>query len=255
MSLIAEQYGHGPSLVFLHGWGLNSGVWQRLATRLAKAYRVTLIDLPGFGVNHDRFPPHYDLDELTDMVAGVCPDDAAIVGWSLGGLVAQKLALSYPQRAGRLICVASSPRFVAEADWPGIAPNVLEAFASQLHSDIDATIARFLAIQAMGSRGAKSDIQAIKLLMGERPAPAAQALSGGLRLLQRTDLRQSVANIACPTLRLYGRNDSLVPVAVMEKVERLQPSSISMLFPGASHAPFISHEEEFARALTDYLQR
>ncbi|WP_335338203.1 pimeloyl-ACP methyl ester esterase BioH [Lacimicrobium alkaliphilum] len=253
MPLNAEHQGQGKELVFLHGWGLNSAVWKDLAKSLSHDYRITLTDLPGFGVNNRYCPRHYDLDTITEMVAGVLPQRAVVVGWSLGGLVAQKLAIEYSAKIDRLICVNSTPKFMAEPDWPGIKPEVLDAFASQLHSDIGATVNRFLAIQAMGSSRAKADILALRSLLDKRPPPVAEALSGGLKILQQADIRSQLKAIRCPTLRIYGKKDSLVPVAVMDEVERLQPHSVSMLFPAASHAPFISHASEFEQALRSYL--
>lgn len=253
MPLNAEHQGQGKELVFLHGWGLNSAVWTDLAASLSHDYRITLIDLPGFGVNNRYCPQHYDLDAITAMVAEILPQNSVLVGWSLGGLVAQKLAIEYSANIDRLICVNSSPKFMAEPDWPGIKPEVLDAFASQLHSDVGATVNRFLAIQAMGSSRAKADILALRSLLDKRPAPAAGALSGGLRILQQADIRPQLQAIGCPTLRIYGKKDSLVPVAVMDETERLQPASVSMLFPAASHAPFISHAREFEQALRAYL--
>ncbi|GGD77116.1 pimeloyl-ACP methyl ester esterase BioH [Lacimicrobium alkaliphilum] len=253
MPLIAEQLGSGPELVFLHGWGLNSAVWKNFVAGLSHEYRITLIDLPGFGVNNQILPDNYNLDAITTMIGEVLPSASVLIGWSLGGLVAQKLAIEYPDRVQRLICVATTPKFKAEINWPGIKPEVLKAFASQLHSDVNATVNRFLAIQAMGSPRAKADILALKSLLDERPAAAAAALSGGLEILRQADIRSQLPAIQCPTLRIYGKKDSLVPVAVTEEVERLQPASVSMLFPGASHAPFISHANEFETAIRDYL--
>nr|WP_277603506.1 pimeloyl-ACP methyl ester esterase BioH [Bowmanella dokdonensis] len=241
--------------MLLHGWGLNSAVWHELADGLKDRYRVSLLDLPGFGLNRDILPEQYDLPSLTRLVAGQIERPTLILGWSLGGLIAQQLALSYPQMVRGLVCVTSSPRFVAAQDWPGIKPEVLRAFASQLHSDIAKTIERFLAIQALGSARAKADILALRGLISQRPLPASRALAEGLNILELTDLRQQIRHIACPTLRIYGGKDSLVPAAALEQIEALQPASSSMLFPSASHAPFISHSGEFVIALGEALAK
>lgn len=255
MQLRAEQQGNGKEMVFLHGWGVNSAVWTDLAASLSHDYRITLIDLPGFGVNSQCCPQRYDLESITAMVAEVMPPNPVLLGWSLGGLVAQKLAIEYPTKVNKLICISSTPKFMSAPDWPGIKPEVLEAFASQLHSDIGATINRFLAIQAMGSSRAKADILALRALLDKRPAPTPEALAGGLKILQQADVRSQLRAIECQTLRIYGKKDSLVPVGVMGETERLQPASVSMLFPDASHAPFISHPREFEQSLRDYLAR
>ncbi|GGO71763.1 pimeloyl-ACP methyl ester esterase BioH [Bowmanella pacifica] len=253
--LHSDVVGTGPKILLLHGWGLNSEVWQPLIERLQGSFQFVLMDLPGFGHNHQSVPDSYDLDALTALVAQQLKEPMIIMGWSLGGLVAQQLALNYPALVRALICVTSTPKFLATDQWPGIKAEVLKAFAMQLRSDPHKTIERFLAIQALGSERAKADIQNLKTLLVKRPSPSKVALASGLAILEQADLCEKICTIGCPTLRIYGRNDSLVPKATLELVEHLQPKASSMLFPAASHAPFISHADEFANAIRDYLAK
>ncbi|MDF2179244.1 pimeloyl-ACP methyl ester esterase BioH [Aliiglaciecola sp. CAU 1673] len=251
--LISEYIGTGPDILFLHGWGMNSGIWKDIAEALSHSYRVTTLDLPGFGQNYRHFPEPYDLESVTELVASSMHKPAAVIGWSLGGLVAQSLALNFPEKVAALVCVTSSPKFQSEQDWPGIKADVLKAFAGQLRGDTAKTIDRFLAIQAMGAERPKEQIMAIRALINARPAPAAEALAGGLAILEQADLREQLEKIQCPNLWIYGRLDSLVPVASLELVERLLPTSRSALFPNASHAPFLSHGQAFTNMLSGFL--
>ncbi|AWL10596.1 Pimeloyl-[acyl-carrier protein] methyl ester esterase [Saliniradius amylolyticus] len=254
MNVLESQItGQGRDLVLLHGWGLNSGVWQPWVETLRHDFRVHCVDLPGFGQNYSVLPEIYSLSALTDMVADKVPRSSIIVGWSLGGLVAQQLALSYRDKVAQLIGVATSPCFLAQPDWPGIDADILDGFRHQLHGDIAATIDRFLAIQAMGSSSTRQDIARIKQAISDYPDASPVALDAGLTILRQADLRQSLTQIQCPTLRIYGRRDSLVPMKVLGQVEQLQPQTRSMLFPKASHAPFISHQQEFEQAIARYL--
>lgn len=255
LSLTCDSIGCGPDILLLHGWGLNSEVWQPLLDRLQSHFCFHLLDLPGFGVNHQLAPDHYNLATVTELVARHLTRPTVVLGWSLGGLVAQQLALQYPQRVRALVCITSSPRFLADDNWPGIKDDVLRAFAAQLRSDPAATVERFLAIQALGSERARADIQLLKQQISRRPTANPVALKHGLNILREADLRHQLKQIECPTLRIYGRNDSLVPKAALEQIEALQPQATSMLFPKASHAPFISHADEFAEALHHYLAR
>lgn len=251
--LISDSVGTGPKVLLLHGWGLNSEVWQPLVERLQDRFQFVLLDLPGFGHNQQLVPDSYDLDSLTTLIAEQLKEPMIVMGWSLGGLVAQQLALQFPKLVRALICVTSTPKFLATEQWPGIKADVLRAFATQLRSDPQKTVERFLAIQALGSERAKADIQNLKMLLANRPTPSKLALAKGLAILEQADLCEQIGSIRCPTLRIYGRNDSLVPKATLEQVELLQSSASSMLFPGASHAPFISHADEFADAVSEYL--
>ena len=238
MRLNKDTIGEGRDLLLLHGWGLNSAVWRDLVDGLKDDYRLTLMDLPGFGINHNKLPQQYDLTGLTTLIAEQLDRPTLVLGWSLGGLLS---GLIKPSQS--LSTVLGN-----------VKAEVLAAFASQLHSDVAKTIDRFLAIQALGSDKAKTDILALRSLLAERPLPHPRALREGLKILQQADLRQQIRHIGCPTLRVYGRRDSLVPAAAMEKTEVLHPASTSMLFPTASHAPFISHSEEFVLALKEWLE-
>jgi len=154
-----------------------------------------------------------------------------------------------------LTTVASSPHFVECDNWSGIKPNVLEQFQHQLDSDFRKTIERFLAIQAMGSRDAKAQIKLVRELIFSKPTPGQKVLKETLRLLQECDLREQLANIEVPFLRLYGRLDSLVPERAITNIDALVPQSTSFTFNKSSHAPFLSEPGDFSRILTEFTQR
>ncbi len=252
MSVYVERRGRGPDLVLLHGWGMNGAVWQGLTPRLEADFRLYLVDLPGFG-HSPALPPHAGLDDWVAAVLGAVPDKAAWLGWSLGGLVATHAALQAPMRVQSLITLASSPRFVAEGDWPGIKPGVLAAFEQQLAEDHRQVVNRFLALQAMGSEHAREDIRQLRDSLAEKPAPNPAALAAGLALLGEVDLRARLQQLQLPMLRLYGRLDGLVPKKAIALVDALLPHSQSHVEPRASHAPFISHPDATAEKIRSFL--
>ncbi|MCR3904283.1 pimeloyl-ACP methyl ester esterase BioH [Aeromonas hydrophila] len=245
MSVSVERFGQGPDLVLLHGWGMNGAVWHGIAQQLAAHYRLHLVDLPGFGNSPLADGSEYSLPWLAEQVSAVLPQKCHLLGWSLGGLVASQLALSHPERLHSLITVASSPCFMARDDWPGIAPKVLTGFNQMLAGDFKQTIERFLAIQAMGSEHARDDIRQLRHWLAERPAPQLAALEAGLGLLAEVDLRDELTSLSLPWLRVYGRLDSLVPKASIPLLDERYPSSRSVVLEKASHAPFISHSQQF----------
>ncbi|HHQ4923588.1 TPA: alpha/beta fold hydrolase, partial [Aeromonas veronii] len=87
MSISVEQFGQGPDLVLLHGWGMNGAVWHGIARQLASHYRVHLVDLPGFGNSPLADEVDYSLPWLAEQVAAILPQKCHLLGWSLGGLV------------------------------------------------------------------------------------------------------------------------------------------------------------------------
>lgn len=251
--LFIETRGQGANLVLIHGWGLNSGVWESISHQLEQHYRLTMIDLPGFGRNADKLPSKYDLASITSMVKSVLPDKCSILGWSLGGLVAQQLAIEMGEKINKLILTGTSPKFNQSDRWIGIKPNVLNIFEQQLQRDFTKTLDRFMAIQALGSQSAKQDIKRIKAHVENYPIPANEALRAGLSILADTDLRGQISQIKAPTLRLYGRLDSLVPIAAVPLIAELQPNSESHIFAHASHASFVSHPAEFIEQIRAFL--
>jgi pimeloyl-[acyl-carrier protein] methyl ester esterase len=248
-------------VILLHGWGLNSGVWQPLITRLNEDtksdYCFIAIDLPGFGKNYNVDIAPYSLEKICDYLDLIIKRPAIYLGWSLGGLVATKMTTQHPDKVLALITVASSPMFVEQSqqDWPGIKSNVLANFHQQLAEDTEKTLRGFLKIQALGSPHIRDDLRLITELVLLRDLPKKAVLADSLSLLSDSDLRPQLATITQPFLRLYGKNDSLVPYKIADKIAALAPNSEEFIFEQASHAPFISHLEPFCQQLTTWLNK
>lgn len=240
-----------PTLVLLHGWGVNQGVWQGIATHFGDTVKVLTPDLPGFGLCQ-QYPAPYQLDAVVDMLAHNIPEQSYICGWSLGGLLAIALASRQPEKVRELAIIAASPCFVARQNWPGMAETVLQQFADALNDNVGLTLDRFLAIQAMGSHSARADIKQLKQAIMAYPTASTEAISGALQLL-KTDLRPEFAALRQPVSGLYGRLDALVPVNVVEQLQQLQPAARFTVSASASHAPFISHSAEFCLWLNEWL--
>lgn len=249
-NLHIEISGQGPDLVMLHGWGVNSAVFTPLHESMSQ-YRVHYVDLPGFG--HSQMVEG-GLSTWVDTLVAALPEHAIWAGWSLGGLVATQAALSYPQKIKGLITIASSPCFMAREDeaWPGIPPQVLHQFREQLGQNLPKTIERFLAIQAMGSETAKEDIKQLRDLVLARPLPNTRALTQGLNMLTDVDLRQQLIELQQPWLRIWGRLDGLVPKRVQPKMP-ITTQIEDVMLAKASHAPFISHQQEFLQVFMPWL--
>lgn len=231
-------------LVLLHGWGLNAQVWQGIAARLAPHFRLHCVDLPGYGRSAGYGA--LSLNAMADIVLAQAPEKAVWLGWSLGGLVASQAALSAPERVGALITVASSPCFSAQEEWPGIKPAVLQGFQQQLSEDFQRTVERFLALQTLGTGSARQDARLLKSVVLEQPMPSIEVLNGGLDILRQIDLREAMATVTLPMLRIYGALDGLVPRKVASLLDERWPDTDSVVMPQAAHAPFISHPDAFS---------
>jgi len=259
------------SIVLLHGWGLNSAIWQpmiaSLPTEFTDIFHVVTIDLPGFGSNVNKKISPYSLANICEHITNTIEQPAIYLGWSLGGLVATEMALKHPEKVLGLITVASSPRFIEQRSeqiidekvvnqlvWPGIKPHVLNSFHQQLQIDAKKTINGFLKLQAMGSPHVRQDIKQISQLVFQHDMANKNTLDESLKLLETSDYRVKLQDIKQPFLRLYGSADSLVPNSVIGSVAKLaENNSEQHIFLAASHAPFISHLDDFTQVLTDWL--
>ena len=253
ISLKVTTVGQGNNLVFLHGWGVNSGVWKPLVDILASDYCVTTIDIPGYGQNHEKMSEPYNIATVSKLMETHLPNDCVLLGWSLGGLIAQQIAYDFPDKLKQLILICSSPKFSKSADWPGIETQVLTLFSRQLALDFSKMLERFLMIQAMGSENAKFDVKTIKENVQQYPNPSEKALIAGLNMLQNVDLREQFKQLNIPCNVFLGRLDSLVPSKIAESLQAYSPLVNVEIIAKASHAPFISDTYDFAQRLREVL--
>jgi pimeloyl-[acyl-carrier protein] methyl ester esterase len=243
----------GKQLVFLHGWGVNSGVWQPLIDVLKDEFCISTIDLPGYGLNRLQLPAPYNLQNISNVVTEHLPANCILIGWSLGGLVAQHIANTYPDKLKQLVLICTSPKFSKSADWPGIEPKILDFFTQQLKLDCSKTLERFFAIQALGSLNAKQDARTIKQVVQQYPIPSPIALAAGLEMLKNIDLREQLKTLSLPCQVFLGRLDTLVPDNVGPLLRQLNAKLTVEVITDVSHAPFISNTELFAKRLVKSL--
>ncbi|MDP2110592.1 MAG: pimeloyl-ACP methyl ester esterase BioH [Thiobacillus sp.] len=237
-----------PILALVHGWGMNARVFDELAALLAADFEVRALDLPGHGGRDDV--ADNTLQGWADDLARQLPDNATLLGWSLGGQVAMRAALDRPHKVARLVLLASTPKFVAAEDWPcGMAPADLQDFGAALLADPQATLLRFLSLQTRGMNGQKTLLQQLRQSLLAAPAASREALAGGLAILRDTDLRAELPRLTPPTLVLHGALDTLTPPAAGAWLADILPAARHVGFPRAAHAPHLSHGEEVAAAI------
>lgn len=235
MNVHLTSHGQGQALVFFHGWGFDSHVWLSLIPALKSSYQLILVDLPGFGLSDSMDWPVFKRELLRQL-----PAVFALVGWSLGGLYAMRLAIEAPKRVSALINVASSPRFIGDDVWPGVSRQIFTDFHANLTSDPQKTLRDFVRLQA------KRNVD--DFVFGDTPSQS--ALSSGLHILDSWDLRDTLKDLKVPTSFFFGRLDPITPVKTMRVMQEQFPYFNYVLFNKAAHMPFISHPDEFIDALT-----
>ena len=120
--------GHGPAVVLIHGFGGHTFSFRKNVPALAEHYRVIAVDLMGFGYTERPPKSDYSLTAQARLVVGLMDElgieSAAVVGHSMGGEVAMRIAAGYPERVEKLILVASvsGDRFPSLPPTPIIRP-------------------------------------------------------------------------------------------------------------------------------------
>ncbi|MDO9179935.1 MAG: alpha/beta fold hydrolase [Agitococcus sp.] len=230
---------HAVNLMLVHGWGMNSEVWQPLLPYLQDDFHVTVID--GFE------------EDITAYLA-IAPEFAIWCGWSLGGLLVLDIASQCPQRVQAVVTIACNPCFVQRDDWP-CAMSLLDfqQFQQGLRENPSATLKRFIALQCLGSSSQKQDARFLQQQLAAQPLPTLSTLQAGLNLLEQ-DYRQQFAQLTLPMFCLFGENDGLVPTAVGDALLALNANVQLSIIADAAHVPFVSHPEKVAQQLGQFVQ-
>ena len=254
MSLYIDKRGHGPiPLVLLHGWAMHGGVLQPLVDALQEHCTMHVVDLPGHGYSRDCGLP-LEPRACAAAIAAVTPP-ALWLGWSLGGLIALTAALEMPQQVRGLAMLCATPKFVRAADWPHASDATLvHQLASDLETGYHATIERFLALEAMGSADPRAGLRHLRALVFARGEPDLRVLQEGIRILEHSDRRAALPDLAVPSTWIAGRRDRLVPPQAMA-CSASQCGGDYHEIAQAGHAPFFGHLEALVQALQPLFER
>lgn len=252
------ERGQGPPLVMLTGTGSTMAEWDPALLRsLARDHRLILFDYPGLGLSG---PWHGDsFDSLADITAGLLNaidvPEADVLGWSMGGFVAQRLAVDHPQKVSHLILAGTNP---------GGSRTVLGSPKAQaIDSEPNPSERTILSVlyppnrQAEGRRFLRRLERASQ--SGEIPddfdVPAAttgtQVAAEDAWLRSNRNYRQ-LAGVGAPSLAAAGTGDPVVPPVNLRRIAVQIPRSKLVVFPGA-HAFLFQARRSFTRAVNAFL--
>lgn len=218
--------GEGPPLVLVHGLSGSWRWWGRVLPALAERYECHLLDVPRFGA---AFRPQATAEWLAAWRDAAALDRPRLVGHSLGGEAAARLAALEPERVEALALVS------AVGMPSGRHPLAL---APPLLALLGRTRPPFL----------------LRLVLDAlRTGPA--ALLRGAGYAARADLREQTAAIVAPTLLVWGSRDRVVPLRLAEEWQRLLPAARLVVLEGAGHLPMVERPRELAEALLEFLDQ
>ena len=238
-----------PTVLFVHGIGANTEIWQRWREELGASYPMAAVDLPGHGKS-SRPGAEFDwtFADLTALVQAVMAELGAsrflLVGESIGGTISLAAAAGRADVAGVVTCstahvggslqnIAVWRSQMAEGGMSGWSASMLERRFAPGQCD-DAGVAWFDAAQQ------SSDGDAILVLAD---------------LLVGLDMSGQLSGIRCPVLLIHPDRSPFIPLAVAVDLKERLPNGELMVIPGARHGIALSHAREGATALQAFVGR
>ena len=250
-----QEAGDGPALVLIHGLGASTFTFQRVVPDLARRFRVVALDLKGFGFS-DRPDDDYTLTAQAELVRQLMDrldiERASVLGHSMGGAVAMRLALAYPERVERLILASSASDLeLGRRIWgAALLGRLLPLVAPfTLHNR------RFREL-SLKSGFYDSDHCTEQIIEGYmlpgRVRGCLRAL-GTTMAHWRRDPPLRPADITHPTLVLWGEADRWLPPSRGERLHRLISGSRLEVVRGGGHLFLQEQPESSLRLIEDFL--
>jgi 2-succinyl-6-hydroxy-2,4-cyclohexadiene-1-carboxylate synthase len=258
-TLNVEVDGCGPSLMMLHGFTGSARTWDPFVKDLAAQFTVYRVDLPGHGLSDS--PPdaaRYRVEECGSGLLTLCDvlrlDQVNLLGYSMGGRVALRLALDSPHHVRALVLESASPGIESEGDRCDRV-RADEALAASLERDgLDAFIDHWECIPLFRSQ-ASLPAAARNALRRQRLDNNPTGLANSLRGLGAGVAEphwHRLPSLTVPTLLIAGEIDEKYR-ALGQRMSGLLPRSRLVVIPGAGHAVHLEQPDLFLQAAISFL--
>jgi pimeloyl-ACP methyl ester carboxylesterase len=251
-SLRVARTGQGEPLLLINGLGANLEMWQPLARELAGEREVIAFDLPGTGRSARPRRP-LRMRELagvvTDLLDQLGVERLDVLGYSLGGVVAQELAHRAPDRVRRLVLCATTPGL------PSIPPDPLVSALMLTPARYwSRPLAELIVPVIAGGRTAR-DGGALEAGLDRRLVAPPSALGYLYQLYALTGWSSHawIRGVAHPALVLHGDRDPVVPLANGRYLAQALPDGQLEVIPGAGHLFLFDEPDSAAPALVSFL--
>ena len=238
----------GLPIVFCNSLGTDTRIWDAVVDELAPDYRLVTYDKRGHGLTSVPPGPYSLADlssDLLELVEALEIDRFALVGISVGGLIAQRFTLDHPERIAGLVLCDTAAKIGDAAVWcnrmDAVAGGGMEAIA-------DAVMQRWFPEELRAGR--EAEIEGWRNLLLRSPM---EGYLGTCAALRDADLTGEIGAIKQPTLVLAGTQDQSTPVAVVEATANRLRAVHFATVDQAGHLPCIDQPARVAELIRDYL--
>ena len=235
---MAQNHKSLHPLIFLHGWGTDSNVWQRQTNYFEQHQPVLKPTIKKWAKQ-----TVVELFNQTDL------DDAVLIGWSLGAMMALEAFVEIRDRLAGLLIIGAAARYCRGKDHPtGIEPVSLRAMKQRLQRDATGTTKDFFRLFfTTKEKQARTDFDRLSSSW-----TSAEAGGDGLDYLMKKDLRPLLPLIDIPTMIVHGEQDRICPLEQAEYLNKAIKDSSLRVFGGCGHMPFYSHADTFNSMLEEF---
>jgi 3-oxoadipate enol-lactonase len=233
-----ETRGRGPAVLLVMGFGMSLAAWWRTVPVLARHFRVIALDNRGIGLSGGSPWPYFAgrmADDAVAVLESAGAERAHVYGISLGGMVAQEIALRYPERVNALVLGATT------AGGAGAAAGDFAAlsFFSRARTMQDEE-AQWAAVPYLyGERTRRRRADRIGEDIARRVERAAPSLTTHMQQLAAAGAHRTTEHrleeIGAPTLVVHGADDVVVPVENGRALATGIPNAELRVWPGAGH--------------------
>jgi len=247
---LAEGPETTPPLVFINPLGCDLRVWSEVASILSPDFRIVCYDKRGHGLSESG----PDRCEMTDYARdlGALLDvlgigRAAIVGMSIGGVIAQELYRQRPRLVAALVLCDTAAKIGTDESWD---ERIAAVERGGIESIADAVLERWFTPGFRASRSA--EYAGVRAMLTRTPKEGYLAACGAMK---RADLRPYAGAIETPTLCLVGDQDGSTPVDLVRQTAALIEGSRFEIIENAGHLPNVEKPAAVARLIAEHVTR
>lgn len=256
INMYYEVHGEGEPLLLITGLGGDLTGWIFQIIEFSKKYRVIVFDNRGAGRTDAPDVP-YSIEMMADDTAGLLDvlgiERAHILGLSMGGFIAQELALKYPQRVQSLILAttAASPHSSNKHVLDTWARMALEGVSveTRLREQL-----LWIFTDKFFENPELVQMAINTMLANPQPQPT-YAFARQVTACVEHDTRDRLGEITAPTLVLVGKEDILLPVKLSEELAVGIPNAELVVLEGGGHGFLAEIADKFNQAVLDYLAK